>query len=57
MNIRIRRTDNEEELLACARLFTENYPWKGLDETFEYNNAKVHYRMKRSMSPLTATRS
>ncbi|MBR0461272.1 MAG: GNAT family N-acetyltransferase [Erysipelotrichaceae bacterium] len=42
MNIRIRRTDNEEELLACARLFTENYPWKGLDETFEYNNAKVH---------------
>ena len=42
MDIVIRRTDDEKELQECARLFTENDPWKKIGETYEYNHEKVH---------------
>lgn len=42
MDIKIRRAQNEEELKACAELFTDNDPWKKIGETYEYNYDKVH---------------
>ena len=41
MNIEIKRTNDKNDLVECAKLFTKNDPWKSLNETYEYNLEKV----------------